>query len=88
MNESALAFTSGLGQETDGPIESPPSDLTDMTSASSSSGELQRELCVLRILTKSPRATNPTSGILNGGGGGGGGSGINGDCGAIITFSC
>lgn len=86
MKESALAFTSGLGQETEaGPIESPPSDLTDMTSASSGSGELQRELCVLRILTKSPRATKLTSGILNGGGGGG--SGINGDGGAIITFS-
>lgn len=85
MKESAFTFTSGLGHEIEGPIESPPSDLTDMTSTSSRSGELQRELCVLRILTKSPRATNFTSDILNGGGGGG--SGISGDGGAMITFS-
>lgn len=85
MKESAFTFTSGLGQEIEGPIESPLSDLTDMTSKSSRSGELQRELCVLRILTKSPRAMNLTFGILNGGGGGG--SGISGDGGAMITSS-
>lgn len=86
MKESAFTFTSGLGHEIEGPIESPPSDLTDITSSTSSrSGELQRELCVLRILTKSPRAMNFASDILNGGGGGG--SGISGDGGAMITFS-
>lgn len=82
MKLSALAFTSGLGQVIEGPIESPPSDLT---STSSSSGELQRELWVLRILTKSPRATNLTSAILNCGGGGGG-SGIRGEGGAMMTL--
>lgn len=89
---SAFVLTSGLGQNTDGPIESEPSiasdDLTGITSSTSSrSGELHLELCVLRILTKSPRATNLKSGIENGGGGGGGGIGISGDCAPIFKFS-
>lgn len=91
MKESAFKLTSGLGQKTDGPIESEPSiasfDLTDITSTSSSSGELHLELWALRILTKSPRATNLKSGILNGGGGGGGGIGISGDCAPLFTYS-
>lgn len=81
MNVSAFVFTSGLGHVT-GPNESSPSIgydvyFVDEKSTSSNSGELHRELWALRILTKSPRATNFTSGILNGGGGGGGG--ISGD---------
>lgn len=87
MKVSAFAFTSGLEKEIEGPIESPPSDLIDMISTSSSSGELHRELWALRILTKSPRATNLDSGILNGGGGGGGGIGMSGDGGAIVSLS-
>lgn len=86
MKLSAFMFTSGLGQEMEGPIGSdPPSDLTDTTSPSSSSGELQRELRALSILTKSPWVTNFSSRILNGGRGGGGG--ISGEGGAIITLS-
>lgn len=90
MKESALMFTSGLGQLNDGPIESVPSprsdDLMDITSTSSRSGELQRELRALRILTKSPRATNLKSGILNGGGGGGGGIVVSGDCAPLFKL--
>ncbi|EYU26423.1 hypothetical protein MIMGU_mgv1a0137732mg, partial [Erythranthe guttata] len=89
MKLSALVFTSGLGQVIVGPppVESIPSaDLTDMTSsASSGSGELQRELFSLWILTKSPCAMNLVAFILNGGGGGG--SGISGDGGAMVVLS-
>ncbi|MCI47425.1 hypothetical protein A2U01_0068667, partial [Trifolium medium] len=43
----------------------------------SRSGEVLRELWLLRILTKSPRTTNFIAGSLNGGRGGG--TGTNGD---------
>lgn len=85
MKMSAFESTSGLGQLNEGPIESPPSDFTDMTSKSSGPGELHRELLALLILTKSPLVMNFSSGIVNGGGGGGIGS--NGDAGAITTLS-
>ncbi|XP_011070148.1 glycine-rich protein DOT1-like [Sesamum indicum] len=87
MEVSAFTFSSGLGQEMEGPAESPMSDFIHMKSMSSSSSELHRELCALRILKKSPWATNLSSAILNGAKGGGGGSGISGDGGAMITFS-
>lgn len=96
MKESAFMFTSGLGQLTDGPVESSQSivsddDLTGIsstsTSTSSSSGELQRELCAVRILTKSPEGTKFISRILNGGIGGGGGIGIKGDCEPLFKLS-
>ncbi|KAL2238056.1 UNVERIFIED_CONTAM: hypothetical protein Sindi_0997300 [Sesamum indicum] len=79
MEVSAFTFSSGLGQEMEGLAESPMSDFIHMKSVSSSSSELHRELCALRILTKSPWATNLSSAILNGAKGGGGGSGISGD---------
>lgn len=94
MKESAFMFTSGLGQVTDGPVESSPSiasddDLTGIssTSTSSRSGELQRELFAVRILTKSPEGTKFISRILNGGIGGGGGIGIKGDCEPLFKLS-
>lgn len=98
MKESAFMFTSGLGQVTDGPVESSPSiasddDLTGIsststsTSTSSRSGELQRELFAVRILTKSPEGTKFISRSLNGGIGGGGGIGIKGDCEPLFKLS-
>lgn len=51
--------------------------VSDTLIMSSRSGELHRELWLLRIFTKSPRTTNFIAFILNGGGGGG--IGINGD---------
>lgn len=90
MNVAAFAFTSGLGQKTLGSITlSLTVSLTASVTASllivvsdalimsSRSGELHRELWLLRIFTKSPRTTNFIAFILNGGGGGG--IGINGD---------
>ncbi|KAL2238276.1 UNVERIFIED_CONTAM: hypothetical protein Sindi_1019300 [Sesamum indicum] len=87
MEVLAFTFSSGLGQEMEGPAESPMSDFIHMKSMSSSSSELHQELCALRILKKSPWATNLSSAILNGAKGEGGGSGISGDGGAMITFS-
>lgn len=87
MKVSAFMFTSGLGQETDDPVKSSPSigNLTGTSSKSSRSGELQRELCAVRILTKSPEGTKFISRILNGGIGGG--IGINGDCEPLFKLS-
>lgn len=97
MNVSALAFTSGLGQNIPGPPDAPPPLRSrpsfvvvvlswlgdDATSASSSSGELHRELRALGIRTKSPLAADLNSGTRRGGGGGGG-IGISGDREALL----
>lgn len=90
MKVSAFVLTSGLGQKTV-LAPSPPSlaltvstdSLSSEAGTSSNSGDPERELGVLCMLTNPPCIMNFGSGILKGGGGG---VGITGLC-APLTFS-
>lgn len=87
MKVAAFKFTSGLGQKTGPPTSAVAVAVLVVvvlvvmfdtsTSMCSLSGELLRELWLLRTLTKPPRTVNFIAVILNGGGGGG--AGISGD---------
>lgn len=79
MKLSAFSFTSGLGKDTElGPNEPSPLIVTDVKSTGSRSGEPGTGSSVLSRLMESPRSSNFTAGIFNGGEGGE--IGINGDC--------